>query len=254
MNNENMKKVARNFHSTVSNSFGKELASLRKRIKSQGVETIRNEDNEVEAVINKMDKPVSYQMPDNATIMMDYKIEVDVDGNVIEMDTVLEDYVLHMGAEDIAIHKPRFRTQEEDYAAHARKGFVNMIQATDALMARLIIVHAKKLGVKHIVAIHDCFRVSVHDTDLLQEAIRNAYMELFGTDTNEPTENLKGSLDIIENYMIGANNATKEEYKFNPHTMNQFTTKSGFRASTKVKGARITDLISSLISLCRICE
>ena len=97
------------------------------------------------------------------------------------------------------------KTREVHTGDFVRNGFVNMIQATDALIARLIIVHLKRLGAQHIISVHDCFRVNVTEMHLLEQAIKNAYMDLFGTRTNTKTEDLPMGTDILAMYFEGAN-------------------------------------------------
>ena len=138
-----------------------------------------------------------------------------------------------------------FTTKEYAYADYARTGFVNMIQASDALLARLIIVNAKKLGAQHIIAIHDCFRVNIHDMAILEDAIKMSYHELFSSNTNTVTENLPLGMDILGMYFEGSKEATKEEYKGECGYHSQFF-KNGTRTLRSVNGVRFNKLINEL--------
>jgi hypothetical protein len=150
-----------------------------------------------------------------------------------------------VGDEFETLKNVKFKTKENDLQSYSRKGFVNMIQATDALMARLIVVHAKKLGIKNIISIHDCFRVDIHSTGLLQQAIINAYQELFGSESNESTEHMPCSLDIVAEYFKGALKSTKEEFKFK-YTGGMFILKTGYRVCDSINGVSMSSLISQL--------
>ena len=72
-----------------------------------------------------------------------------------------------------------------------------MIQATDALVARHIIVEAARLGADHIIGVHDCFRVNINDLldGVLTQAIKTAYSNVF--------TNLTKSGDITAEYFRG---------------------------------------------------
>lgn len=230
------------FHVAVTKAFGKNLAKLRKKIKSLSGMTV---DGEFIPFLNNI---IEHTMPCGAVISMNYKEEINMDGDLIGKDVKPTNLVsVSVGNTTKRLRNVKFKTNNYDLNSFARTGFVNMIQGTDALIARLIIVHARKLGIKNIISIHDCFRVDINNTALLQEAIKNAYMELFGSDKNEPTEYLPASLDIIAEYFKGANKATKEEFK-STYTGGMFfnTDKNQGRKLTKVQGKSIGYLINSL--------
>ena len=67
-----------------------------------------------------------------------------------------------------------------------RTFMVNYIQGLDALVARTVIVHAKKAGLKSFTSIHDCFRTTLEDAPKLKQVIADAYNEVFiETDQHE---------------------------------------------------------------------
>jgi len=236
---EDAENIAKSFHGAIVSSFGKELHSLRKRIKSFGGTMV---DGAFEC---SLDNIIEHTMPCGAVVSMDYRESVDINGELITKENRGTSVSISVGDTLENLKYFKFTTLNKDLPSYSRTGFVNMIQATDALMARLIIKHTRDLGVQNIVSIHDCFRVDVNNTDKLQQAIKNAYLELFGSNKNEPTTNLPHSLDIINEYMIGANNASKVEYK-SQYTGGQFIKGSGNRVCRSVKGASLTSLINAL--------
>ena len=122
-----------------------------------------------------------------------------------------------------------------------------MIQATDALIARLIIVHLKRLGAQHIIAVHDCFRVNVTEMHLLEQAIKNAYMDLFGSRTNIKTEDMPLGTDILGMFFEGMQSeVTNPNAKVIP--MKQFLDLHGrnIRKMTKIMNVPVTELIEAL--------
>ena len=82
-----------------------------------------------------------------------------------------------------------------------------MIQAVDALIARLIIVHLSRMNAQHIVAVHDCFRVNVNELHLLEAAIKQAYLDVFGSKFNNPTKDLPMGTDILAMFFDGLKEA-----------------------------------------------
>ena len=62
---------------------------------------------------------------------------------------------------------------------YVRTFLVNYIQGLDALVARTVIVHAKKAGLKAFTSIHDCFRTTLLDAPKLKAVIASAYKEVF---------------------------------------------------------------------------
>ena len=234
--------VATMFHESVTKAFGKNLSKLRKKIKSLGGMTKNGE------FIPFLEDIIEHTMPCGSVVTMNYKKSINLDGEEITREVpATASATISVGNDERKLVNVKFKTNKDDIQSFARTGFVNMIQATDALIARLIVVHARKLGVKNIISIHDCFRVDINNTELLIQAIKNAYMELFGSTTNEPTEHLPASLDIVAEYFKGADKATKEEFKV-PYTGGMFhnTSNNKGRKLSKIEGKSIGYLINSL--------
>ena len=221
---------AKLFHAIVEKSFGKNMQALRRKIRNMGV----GYDENFEMFI-KANKPVRHTMPDGSVVAMNYKVRENILGeSLLDPETLIPNVSIEVGNFSMFLKQPTIKTDEYNHSDFARNGFVNMIQATDAMVARLIVVKLGRLGVKHITSIHDCFRVSVNDQAKLDEAIKWAYMSLFGTTTNEVTEDLPLGTDIIGMYFKGAEDALKESYKGSIKHNSQFTMKSGLRVAYKV--------------------
>lgn len=219
---------AKKFHKAVCASFGKKMMAVRGAIKAYG---------------KKIDGRIKHFMPDGFEVAMNYKQKVNMLGEHVGYDTFLPDVVVRNNAESYKFIKFALNTKEIHYSDFARNGFVNMIQGVDALIARLIIVHLKRLGAKHIICVHDCFRVNMTEMALLDQAIMNAYMDLFGGTMNEPTKDLPNGVDILGLYFEGANRVLREEA--DPVMITQFFT-SGTRRLMKIGGERLGNLIKSL--------
>tara|TARA_R110002096_G_scaffold287740_1_gene481399 strand:+ start:184 stop:2232 length:2049 start_codon:yes stop_codon:yes gene_type:complete len=221
--------IAKKFHACLSKSFGSKMAGIRAMLKRMGKVTQGR---------------TKYQLPDGSYVSMNYKHSVDVANNNMEWDSVAPDVAIRVNMDHFKLIKPTVKTLEVNVGDFARNGFVNLIQATDALLARLIVVAMKRAGVKHIISIHDCFRVNVHDMAKLQDAIKWAYTELFGSDFNNATKDLPLGTDIIGLYFEGANKQLIEGVE--PVVMSQFYTKSNKRRNRKVNGVALTQLIEAL--------
>ena len=232
-----MEEKADLFYTAITTSFGRELNMVRATIKRAGYDY----ENEVA----KFDKPLRHTMPDGFEVAMDYRIKLDIDGNEITGAKPQTTTNIKSGFIDKNFKNMVFTTEEYAYADFARTGFVNMIQATDALLARLIIVHAKRLGAQHIISIHDCFRVNIHDMAILEEAIKLAYKDLFGAMKNKPTKDLPMGTDILGMYFEGSKEATKPEYKESCGHHSQFF-KNGTRLLRAINGVRFNDLVDAL--------
>ena len=232
--------LSKRFHGAVTKSFGYELAKLRSSICGAAEIYVKDGDN-----IQLLNSKIIHEMPDGAKVEMDYKIVHDINGDLVtkkgqhvpSVQTLVEGNMSRST-------KPTFRTNEDNLPRFAQTGFVNMIQATDALLARLIVVHCHNLGIEGIVAIHDCFRVSIHDTAKLKQAIANAYRELFGNNKNVPTNNLPCNLDIIAEYWKGVKLAAINPEKVET-TSTQFNSR-GIRGCRKVGSKSISALINNL--------
>lgn len=225
---------AKTIHAAITNSFGQKLIRLRAAIKNAGY-SYKNKEA-------KYDKPLKHMMPNGFEVAMDYKICIDINGEIIENDGI-DVHVESLGINQY-YEKYSHTTDEYDYIAYGRKGFVNMVQGVDAVLASLIIHNCNKLGAKHVICVHDCFRVNVNDVDILEKAIKLTYLELFGHMNNEPTENLN-NLDILSQYFIGSQIASKDEYKHLDQTQNQFFPGNDKRRIlSKVDGIKIIDVIN----------
>ena len=137
------------------------------------------------------------------------------------------------------------KTKTVDSNNFVRTAFVNMIQAVDALIARLIVVHLARLGAQHIVAVHDCFRVNVTEVHLLEQAIKNAYQDVFGSSSNIKTEDLPMGQDILGMFFDGMEEAKFKGCETVTTPVRQFR-KSGIRTFQMCGGQKITNLIDRL--------
>lgn len=228
MNAKQVQAIAKRFHEAVVASFGAKMVMVRNAFKSY---------------TKKVDGKISHYMPSGFKVQMNYKQKVNILGEAIEYDTDTPDVRLTNNAETYKFINFAMRTKEVHTGDFVRNGFVNMIQATDALMATLIIINCKRLGAKHIISVHDCFRVSINELEILQEAIKLTYLELFGTKKNVVTEDLPLGTDILGMYFDGINKSLKdgEEGTY----VSQFF-KSGTRRIQKVHGHTLDELICAL--------
>ena len=224
--------IAKAFHKTVTKSFGAKMVALRNRIKEYA---------------GNIEGRTGHMMPDNCRVQMNYKVKKNILDMVIDHDVVCPDVTVTTGEFTYKFIKLALNTTEVHTGDFVRTAFVNMIQATDALIARLIIVHLKRLGAQHIIAVHDCFRVNVTEMHLLKQAIINAYQDLFGSRTNIKTVDLPLGTDILALFFKGMQaQVNNPEAKVVP--MNQFLAlPSGeVRKMTKINGEKVVDLINKL--------
>jgi len=234
---EQMEEKSEKFYKAILKSFGPELNKVRTAMKQAGY------DYEMDTA--KYSKPVRHSMPDGFEVAMEYKVKLDINGDLIEKDSAPTKTHIESGFISKTFDNMVFTTKEYNLGDYARTGFVNMIQATDALLARLIVVHANRLGAQHIISVHDCFRVNIHDMMILKQAIKNAYLDLFSKMKNQGTVDLPLGTDILGLYFDGSMEATKEEYKpLAPHYSQFF--KNGTRTLRAVNGVRFAELVNSL--------
>jgi len=220
---------AKRFHKAVSASFGMAMTAVRMRIKAYG---------------EKINGKITHYMPDGSLVAMNYKQKVNILGEaIVSNQTVCPDVVLSNNAESYKFINFKANTKHVHCGDFARNGFVNLIQATDAMLARLIIVHLKRMGAKHIICVHDCFRVNVTEMHLLEAAIMKAYSDLFGNPKNSRTEDLPMGTDILALYFEGANKVLMDGEK--PTMVTQFL-KSGSRRMPKINGESVSSLIHKL--------
>lgn len=220
--------TAKVFHKALTKSFGAKMVGVRQIFKDFG---------------DKTQGRTVYDMPDNSEVAMNYKIKVNILGQMMDFDTIAYDVVVRNNTESYKFINFQMKTRDVHVGDFARNGFVNMIQATDALIARLIIVHLKRLGAKHIISVHDCFRVNITEMHLLEQAIINAYMDLFGSEFNNATKDLPLGTDILGLYFKGANKQLLPG--FDEVKVSQFFD-SGKRRMRKINGQKVADLINAL--------
>ena len=152
-------------------------------------------------------------MPDGVKVRMPYYTYVDITNTHMEYGMVAPTVEIIVRGEDMKFNMMTFKTNNVDLGRHGRAGFVNMIQATDAQLARYIICNLHDLGAKHVVSVHDCFRVNINDMigGKLVEAIKMAYMELVGSVSNERTEQSPRGTDITGMYFQGVNKSKEKK-------------------------------------------
>jgi hypothetical protein len=197
---ERLEMQAKIFHSAIESSFGN-MTALRKEIKMAHYHFEQDEDGLAIKVFDTT-KPTMYRMPDNTFVAMDYKEKVDILGNKIMPMKEVPDVTIDIsGVGTLKFEKLSFKTAIPSLDNHARTGFVNLIQATDGLIARHILVSLDELGAQHAISVHDCFRVNINDflDGKLHSAIKMAYKAVF--------VNMDGSGDILKNYFQGVKDA-----------------------------------------------
>jgi len=223
-------KRAKAFHKAVTASFGAKMISVRNAMRSYN---------------GKIDGKVKHLLPDGFQVAMNYKLKVNILGELMDFDTPKYDVFLRNNVESYKFINMQMNTDKIDTSDFVRNGFVNMVQGVDGLIARLIVVHCKRLGAEHIIAVHDCFRVSVHDMGILDQAIKNAYRDLFGSYKNERTDDLPEGTDILGLYFDGINAQLKPECFDDAIDISQFFD-SGTRRLQKIRGEKVNHLISAL--------
>lgn len=186
---------ARRFHKAVEASFGK-MAGLRKSIKNSHYQYTE------EGIDVYTTKPTMHNMGDGTYVCMDYKVKTDILGNIERYDVKMPDVTIEMDGFSETFLRMAFKTKTVDLVAHGRSGFVNLIQATDALVARHIVVNLREFGAQHVIAVHDCFRVNINDylEGRLHNAIEKAYADIFACQTI-------GNGDILRNYFDAVQSA-----------------------------------------------
>lgn len=235
---DNLDDNARRFHVAIESSFGK-MQHLRDAIK-KAHSYLDDEGN----VVYHTSKATTHLMSDGFVVRMNYKRKVDISGNIVDHQTIFEDTIVISGMLEHKFKRQTFTTKHDHLGDYGRNGFVNFIQATDALLARLIITNLhQQENAQHIIAVHDCFRVNINDMieGKLHEAIKNAYHELFGNKKNEKRGYLRQGTDLIALYFEGVNQA-----RLIPgHVPSQFDV-DGDRHLDDVLGIELEDLIDDM--------
>jgi hypothetical protein len=222
--------VAKKFHKAITQSFGKKLVALRERFKEFN---------------GKVQGRIGHTMPDGFKIQMNYKVKWNILNEAMEFGVEAPDAHIVTGDMTRKFIKVQLNTLEVHTGDFVRNGFVNMVQGTDALIARLIITQLDRLGAQHILGIHDCFRVNVTEMHLLKQAIINAYMILFGTKVNCKSADLPMGQDILGMYFEGASKQLVEGEKVVP--MPQFLPFGPKpRKMAKIGDNKIEDVIQAL--------
>lgn len=220
--------AAKKFHKAIMASFGTKMNTVRNMIKQYG---------KVSSGRTKHFMPCGFE------VAMNYKHQQNVLGETLDYETKAYDVFVRNNVEQYKFINFAINTKEVHEGDFARNGFVNMIQGVDALIARLIIVHLKRLGAKHIISVHDCFRVNITEMELLEKAIKLAYSDLFGFGRYKVTQDLPMGTDILGMYFEGANKQLVEGVQ--PTMVSQFTSK-GTRYLQKVNGEYVNNLIAAL--------
>ena len=229
---------AKRFHAAIEGSFGN-MADLRASIKKAHMMF-----DDYGQPIYRTTRATTHLMPDGFTVKMNYKVETDVMGDMITTEHQGLDVSVFSGMLEHKFKKQKFRTKNDHLGDYARTGFVNLIQATDALLARLIITHLHNVGAQHVIAVHDCFRVNICDMidGKLHDAIQSAYMDLFGNSRDEKVGYLRQGTDIIKMYFDGV-----KEVSLKPcnHKPSQFDI-DGDRIMEDIMGVEFEDLVEDM--------
>ena len=218
--------MSKQFHAAISKSFGGKMSMVRKSIKDYST---------------FLTGRVLHNMPDGFRVEMNYKVKVNALNEAMSYDTPL--YDIEVGS--YKFMNFQLKTKATNCEDFARTGFVNMIQATDALMARLIVVKLRRLGAKHIISVHDCFRVNVTEMHLLEQAIVWAYQVLFGLGNNEVSNDFPMGLDILGMYFDAANKMTADD-GHKVYNQSQFRATTGRRRMPKFEGMYLSEMIETL--------
>ena len=218
--------MAKGFHAAISKSFGGKMSMVRKAIKDFGTHLTGR---------------VLHSMPDGFRVEMNYKVKVNALNEQMNFDTPL--YDIEVGT--YKFMNFQLKTQATNTEDFARTGFVNMIQATDALMARLIVAKLDRLGAKHIISVHDCFRVNVTEMHLLEQAVIWSYQVLFGMGENQASKDFPMGLDILGMYFDAANKMTNDD-GHKVLNQNQFRATTNRRRMPKFEGRYLSEMINTL--------
>ena len=244
-NGDDMEENGARFHAGIEASFG-EMSVLRKAIRKAHYH-FEDTDQGMQMVMNTTEA-TSYYMSDGLEVKMDYTKKVDIHGNAVKFDSEPDTVVIKQGLNEMKFNAITFKTSDVSLYDHARTGFVNLIQATDALLARLIVSHLEDLGAQHIVSVHDCFRVNINDMidGKLHEAIKLAYMDMFGSTEDKPTEMLPMGTDFIKLYFEGVSKAGANLVSIPSQFITSARTGKKVRKLKHIDGQTIPALINNL--------
>ena len=222
--------IAKKFHMVISKSFGAKMNFIRSQIKAYGELT---------------NKAIKHYMPDGFEVGMNYKEEVNTLDEVYEYETKSYDLSIICDMQEYKFINAKMKTKNHDYKSYSRNGFVNLIQATDALLARLIVVNLDRLGAQHVLSIHDCFRVNIHEMELLKEAIRLSYQALFGNVKNKKTSDLIMGTNFLKLYFEGADKSVDKDLEVKLPMISQFRP-NGMRKFPKIQGKYLSEIFKQL--------
>lgn len=239
------------FHSTVKNALGTKVSRLINKLPF--LHYVIQDGTRV--YLTSTEKAMSYTLPDGFKVKHKKRVSFDLLGSqLVSNKDAIEFYVNGYK------YKTAFASDVVDVEYQARTGFVNLIQSCDALLARLIIANLRKLGAKHAIAVHDCFRVSVADAEnsLLEKAIQLAYAQMFGELECEYFQNnFEGihNKDILAMYTQGVYDACEHKgYLASGEKMaiqeRQFINRKGewVKRVSKINGHPIEYWIDNLIN------
>jgi len=224
---------AKKFHSCIERSFGK-VQQLRKAMRAAHYHF--EEVDGYKQMVMDTTEPTMHRMPSGSYISMDYRVKVDIMGDVVSYDSEPADVTINIEGYTQTFSNKTFKTKEYALYDHARSGFVNMIQGMDAQVAQHIIVEADLLGCQHVLSVHDCFRVNICDflDGKLHAAIERAYFNLFGSGA-------KG-YDVLDEYFKGVEAAGGNTIG------SQITTSRKANGASKLSrfGLDVDDIINNL--------
>jgi len=241
LDEEHHEEVASKLYKAITEGFGAPLNRLRNKIKQAGM----HYPAAGEEGICKYASEVKYYLPDLFEVKMDYRVSIDLEGERVFGKNAIDVHVQGNSIDQVFTDM-KFKTKTKDLESQSRTGFVNLVQAVDGLLARLIIVNLQELGATHVTSVHDCFRVTIHDVELLDEAIKASYLELFGTTHNVESRNLPLGTDICELYFQGTHKVTKDEWLFDTKMERMFYGKSKLRRLMEIGGKDLRECINSL--------
>tara|TARA_R110002012_G_scaffold186597_5_gene353319 strand:+ start:1515 stop:4016 length:2502 start_codon:yes stop_codon:yes gene_type:complete len=224
--------VAKEYHAAIEASFGPGINKLRADMKG---------------LKGKMEGQPSYRHLDGQVVNMKYKVKNDIYGSAITNKGDVDDVrVIIRDRLTAVMVNASFATDIDDPDTAIRNGFVNMVQGLDAVLSKLIISHLHALGAQHVVAVHDCFRVNVHDMAKLVRAIKMSYVDMFGSKTANAAAGqfLPKDGDMLGNYFKGMEESLVEGEVILSRS-SQFAT-AGKRKLDKIHGVDFTELVFSL--------
>lgn len=207
MSEQGFEANGKSFYAVVKNALGTKVSRLINKIPFMHYMV----EGGTRVYLTSTEKAMSYTLPDGYKVKFKKRVSFDLLGvQLVSNKDATEFYVNGYK------YKTAFASDVVDVEYQARTGFVNLIQSCDALLARLIVANLRKLGAKHAIAVHDCFRVSVADAEnsLLEKAIQLAYAQMFGEMECEYFQNNMDGIhnkDILAMYTQGVYDACEHK-------------------------------------------